>query len=298
MNKTTLSLLLLLAVTLCRTYVTSAQNTASPRFSNEEKVFLYDHLQLYKDPAERSKEYQISGFPDCDRSVGRAYIHRQVDSKELSMATLAPKGLTTNAAFGFDVDLLDNTALVGAPGGGRLHRGEVYLFQKNGLKWRNTMRFTAPDGQPRDDFGYGVTQTMTKVAIGAPSANSTYVNTGAVYVYHSPKIDEWTFQQKIQPRKDKDVVSFGKYVAFRHEMLLIGAESYKEKQDIAFVYEFQDGVWEQTDLLDSTEELQVFFLRHPLQPSGEVPMKKDSDVSGDDQSDIVVGTSHSELTEH
>ncbi len=299
MNKTTPRLLLLLAVIVCRTTGTSAQNTVSPTFSNEEKAFLFDRLQLSKDPEERSKEYQISGFPNFDdKSIGRAYIHRQVDSKELSMATLAPKGLTANAAFGFDVDLLHTTAIVGAPGGGQLHQGEAYLFEKYGHMWRKTMRFAAPDGAPRDDFGYGVAQTMTKVAIGAPSANSAYLHTGAVYVYQSPKIGEWTFQQKIQPRKDRNVVRFGKYVEFRNEMLLVGAESYKEQQDIAFVYEFREGVWTQTDLLDTTEELQVFFLNRPFPQPGDTPLQEDSDLVGDDQAEIVVGTKHSELTEH
>lgn len=114
--------------------------------------------------------------------------------------------------------------------------GAVYLLEKFGSYWRNQSKVLAPDRQDYDLFGYSVSVSGTRCAVGAPgedhdatgtgtstTSQSGYMaNSGSVYLFEYNGTS-WTFSAKISAPVRESSDQFGSKVLLVGNQLFVAA---------------------------------------------------------------------------
>src|SRR5215472_18949083 len=83
-------------------------------------------------------------------------------------AKFAGSNTAAGAAFGWDVALAGDTAVIGAPQNSPASPGAAYVFTKTGTGFAQQAELTAPDSQAGDLFGRSVALSGRTVLVGAP----------------------------------------------------------------------------------------------------------------------------------
>ncbi|MEZ5552894.1 MAG: cadherin-like beta sandwich domain-containing protein [Pseudomonadales bacterium] len=147
---------------------------------------------------------------------------------------------TSDSAFGFDLDLQDDTLAVGAPyhGGIGNFYGAVYVFNRNtsGL-WQETAMFRGPNTDRLDSFGQSValTENMLAVAAGGESSAATGIDgdqldnnaaySGAVYLFVKDSNNDWLPETYFKASNTDSGDFFGSQLAFNGDRLLVSASA-------------------------------------------------------------------------
>lgn len=188
--------------------------------------------------------------------------------------------------FGQVMALDADTLVIGAPRmdhpprgtpGFNQDSGAVYIFTRDGERWREDQILHAPVPDGIDMFGSAVALEGDTLIIGAPREDSDAegvgamltgsgsVNSGAAYVYR--RIDGlWTFEVAIKPPQPADAAYFGHAIALHGETLVItapertnrlSANYYQHDAGAAYVYERspQEGWVESATLFASNIDL-------------------------------------------
>jgi hypothetical protein len=97
----------------------------------------------------------------------------------------APTQFGTSMQFTEDAAGVPNRLVVGAPRASftAKHDGMAHVFARFGPEWQRVARITAPDAAQFDQFGRGVAVTGNTIVVGAWQADTTSVDSGAVYTY-------------------------------------------------------------------------------------------------------------------
>jgi uncharacterized repeat protein (TIGR01451 family) len=203
----------------------------------------------------------ISG--DTLLSSTAVYV-RSGNSWRLQQEFIASGG-TESDMLGHAVALHENTAVVGAPerddrGTGS---GAAYVFERIGNNWVEQVKLLAADGQAQDKFGWSVAIDGDTIVIGAPLADGSADNTGAVYVFVRAG-SSWQQQAKLVAVDAAEWDAFGGAVAISGDTLAIGPGSWGlgDVNAHGFVYMFTGGggAWsQQAKLLPSTGDTSSFF---------------------------------------
>jgi len=283
-------------------FLSTAQSSPSVDLAESEYEFLAGILQLDKPAHQRTAAYKISANTSINEGTGRAYIHKQLNAEEIALTVLAPKELPTMAYFGFSVDLEEDVAVVGAPGGGSKRSGSAYVFRKHGDVWKNTAKLLADDGAIRDNFGYSVRIAGNFIYVGAPGADNKYEDTGAVYVFEQMAQDVWMQVDKLLPEDQKRIASFGTYIEEVGNNMLIGAEAFDAGRldgNQAFAYVNRNGYFHRELELQSSEEIYRYIAAQDASidyTAVENQIAKDM-ISSDEMAMDIVGTRHIDLEE-
>jgi hypothetical protein len=114
----------------------------------------------------------------------------------------------------------DETLVIGAPhteGG----KGSVYIFVREGDRWREASRLTSGDAAPNDAFGQAVALSGDIIAVGASGQDSQGFEAGAVYIFQNEQ-GGWIQRQKLMSSSAQDV-RFGWSLAIDGEKIVVGA---------------------------------------------------------------------------
>ncbi len=168
---------------------------------------------------------------------GAAYVYVRNSNAWQLQQKLTPSDATARDAFGVTVACFANLIVVGAPAktiDGKTLQGAVYIFERDGVTWRQTQRLTAADGRADELFGASVAVNLETVAIGtAPLANQR-----AVYVFVRNGAN-WARQQKL--------ASANASISLSGDTLAVGAEREAVNgvtgQGAAYVYTRANNVW-------------------------------------------------------
>jgi hypothetical protein len=147
--------------------------------------------------------------------------------EEVQKGTIRPHGL------GSDVD--------------GFQTGSAYVFQAvtdcpdhklycNRKKWIQVAQFFPTNSSGQEMFGYSISGTETRVAVGAPSLNGA---SGSVYLYeYSWESTSWFLQCKLDGRTwlSGEGDSFGYSVALDVRTLIVGAPGYNGSYGAAYVF--------------------------------------------------------------
>lgn len=142
--------------------------------------------------------------PSAISSAGSAYVFLRTGNVWAQEAKLVASDSSTNAQFGFAVDMDSsgqrvvigaNLATVSA----LTTAGAAYIFQRSGTNWTQEVKLIPSDLATADNFGTSVAISGDglKVVIGAPFQNpSAIADAGCVYVFNKIAF-EWLQETKV-----------------------------------------------------------------------------------------------------
>ena len=137
-------------------------------------------------------------------------------------AIIFRKGERPNA-FGYAVDVSDDTLIVGAPS---KENGEVYIFARQGDQWVQQARIKTPRPNPGGWFGGAVCIDGDTAAVGARTVfNDTHgftAGSGVVYIYQREG-KNFVLKQKLSPEDAHDGERFGFAVDLSGDTLVVGS---------------------------------------------------------------------------
>ena len=137
-------------------------------------------------------------------------------------AIIFRKGEVPNA-FGYAVDVSDDTLIVGAP---TKENGEVYIFARQGDQWVQQARIKTPRPNPGGWFGGAVCIDGDTAAVGTRTVfNDTRgftAGSGVVYIYQREG-KNFVLKQKLSPEDAQDGERFGFAVDLSGDTLVVGS---------------------------------------------------------------------------
>ena len=159
--------------------------------------------------------------------------------------------------FGFSVAISGDTAVVGARNDdqGGNGSGSTYVYMRNAGVWSLQQKLTASDASSGDEFGYSVAIDGDTVAIGAPNADSSAVQSGAVYVF-TRSAGVWSQQQKLASGDAALFDEFGSAVAIDGDTVVIGAYGTDDgggQSGSAYIFVRSAGVWSESQELTADD---------------------------------------------
>jgi len=152
--------------------------------------------------------------------------------------------------FGRAVALHENTALIGAPGGGSgAYPGSAYVFGRVAGVWTQQDKLTADDGFVDDGFAFSIGITGQTALITADTDDDNGLETGSTYIF-TRSATGWKQQSKLYASDGVDW--FGAGVAYRGDTAVIGALDIFDPMGLgsAYIFEFdfdEDGTRDDLD---------------------------------------------------
>ncbi|MCW8802924.1 MAG: T9SS type A sorting domain-containing protein, partial [Ignavibacteriaceae bacterium] len=158
-------------------------------------------------------------------SVNRAYVYDKPEGGWADMTeTMLLKLTDRTDFFGYTVDITDEYAVVGEPGGENLqgvHTGAIHIFKKEWF-WSYKQSIFPFDGEESNNFGRSVSIDDKFIVVGAPDNAVVAVNSGAAYVYERDG-DVWKNMTKLVEWDWGGEKKFGYSVGVCDKNIIIGA---------------------------------------------------------------------------
>jgi hypothetical protein len=188
--------------------------------------------------------------------------HGQVFVQDAGL--LAPDVLVGDR-YAFDGALSGDVAAIGSPrdvptpgvpGNTLIGEGSVYLFERDAGVWNLWGKVTAPVGNAGASFGRTVALDGTTLAVGASNYDLYPPYDGAVFVFERTRAG-WTLDTVLTHSPTPVLGQFGFEVALLGDTLLVGdpwgqTGSSTTHAGRVFVFERQNGVWSEKQMLTST----------------------------------------------
>ncbi len=178
-------------------------------------------------------------------SAGAAYIFKRTGSTWSEEAKLTASDGAPNDAFGDDVFLTGNFAVIGAVDNDATatDSGAGYLFEFNGTAWNQVAKLTASDGAAFDRMGENVSMSGDYIAISSKRDDDDGTDSGSAYVYKKPA-SGWTNMTETSKLTASDAAAgdiFGWDVAIDGELLFISSlkDDNANGSDAGSIYIFQ-----------------------------------------------------------
>lgn len=188
---------------------------------------------------------------DRGHSSGSAYVFERGDAGWKEIKKLVANDGQQGDLAGWDVDIADRVAVVGAWARSTegLFRGGAFVYEKIDDAWTQTATLTASDAQDNDYFGVSVAADESRIAVGATGAGN-----GAVYVFDRL---ESTWEQTARLNGQSGPREYGNALGIGNDRLLVASHMQsvegKAEAGAVYVYEYIDGVWSEPEFLTAEE---------------------------------------------
>lgn len=142
---------------------------------------------------------------------------------------LIAMGLSPGDAFGYDVDVDGDRAVVSTPIidlGAGVESGAAFIYERDMAgDWQFVVPLTASDGAAFDQFGTSVSLFGDRIVVGAPGVVHGGPTTGAAYVYDRDTSGNWVEAPRLIGTGLAGSGSFGWDVELDGNRLVVGAPS-------------------------------------------------------------------------
>lgn len=154
----------------------------------------------------------------------------------LEVATLRASDGTTNDTYGIVVAQSGDTVLIASPNK-NLSRGQVYVYTRSGLQWREQAKLTAMDPATLDNFGSSIAIDGNTAIIGAPQKNR---QRGNAYVFLRTGT-KWAQQAKLNASDGATGDYFGSAVGIKGDTAIVGIST--PDRNTTYVYVRTGTTW-------------------------------------------------------
>ncbi len=164
--------------------------------------------------------------------------------------------------LGFSVSLDGTRMAVGAyraEVGSNIGQGKVYIYDFDGTNWNETAVLTADDGAEFDLFGWSVSLSGDRVAVGSHwAAVGTNIYQGAAYIFDLNG-GTWTQTQKLTADDGAAFDQFSNALSLHGNRLVVGAQNADPNntatnyQGVAYVFELSGNTWNQSAKLIASD---------------------------------------------
>lgn len=177
-------------------------------------------------------------------TASESWIEMQVAGTEEGAAAgkLVTPNVTSevNGRFGVSVSIMDDYAVVGAPGKSG-NDGAAYIFKYDNDEWKTDFEiYTMPGSIER--VGQNVDIYGDSVIIGGLKTDGDKI--GKVSIFTRGVDNSWSHQNKIEIVSTVENDRFGETVSISENYAIVGA--YNDKK--AYIYKRENGVWNDTPL--------------------------------------------------
>ncbi|EJK65214.1 hypothetical protein THAOC_13955, partial [Thalassiosira oceanica] len=158
------------------------------------------------------------------RSSGSAHVFVRSGEVWTHQAKLLAPDLATGDMFGRSVAIYGDTIVVGAyrDDENEGDSGSAHVFVRSGEEWTHQAMLLAPDGAPRDFFGWSVAIYGDSIVVGARYDGDNGYRSGSAHVFVQGG-EEWTHQAKLLAPDGAEGDEFGNSVAIYGNSVVVGA---------------------------------------------------------------------------
>ena len=202
-------------------------------------------------------DYAAAGSPGIDSSTGAIYTYKRTGGVWKQQQKLTPADGKKRDNFGYSVDMLGEHLIVGAYLDDS-KAGSVYIFNRNGDRWRQQAKLTGNDTAKGDNFGAAVAlggneNGVDFAIVGAPNNTHNGKKSGAAYIFVHDG-GKWTEEAKLVPTDAQtsdfigDSVSISGHRGIKR-YALVGAPHLDLAQDVegrnsaAYIFSSDGGAW-------------------------------------------------------
>lgn len=187
----------------------------------------------------------LIGAPSAEELIkgpGLAYVFVRRGAAWVHQATLTPSDSTDGDAFGFDVALSRDTALIGS------QAGAAYVFTRSGDVWKEQAKLAGRD-PATDGFGNSVAlRDDTAVVTAIDDDVAPGIDQGAAYVFTRAG-STWAEQARLVADDGLPRDAFGDAVTVFGDIVVVGAPfddvGLNPKQGSAYVFVRNGATWAQ-----------------------------------------------------
>ena len=161
-------------------------------------------------------DYAAVGSPGINSSTGAVYIYKRSEGVWKQQQKLEPADGAKRDNFGYSADMLGEHLIVGAYLDDS-KAGSVYIFNRNGDRWRQQAKLTGNDTAKGDNFGDAVALDGNEngvdfAIVGAPNNTHNGKKSGAAYIFVHDG-GTWTEEAKLVPADAQSSDFFGDAVS-------------------------------------------------------------------------------------
>jgi len=191
---------------------------------------------------------------DQGENSGSAYVFQNVRGGWAEVAKLTASDGAAGDAFGCEVSLSGDTAIVGAVWDDDVDvdSGSAYMFQLIDGVWTQVAKLTAFDGADDDRFGGAVSVSGDTAFVGAHGDDDLGAWSGSAYVFERIG-GVWTHVTKLTALDGARYDSFGSSVSVSGDTAIVGAYGDDGDSGSAYVFERAGGDWMQTEKLTASD---------------------------------------------
>ncbi len=201
--------------------------------------------------------------------IGAAYVF-DWDGVEWKETKLLPSDGAEDDFFGISVAVSGDRAVVGAARNDEsaFDAGAAYVFEWDGVKWAETAKLLASDGDGGDWFGNSVAMSGDRLVVGAPKASDLV---GAAYVFDWDGA-RWVETAKLLASDGEFNDNFGS-VAVSGDRVLVGASLGDNAEGkgtgAAYIFEWDGTKWVETAKLLASDGQEFDQFGVPVALSGD-----------------------------
>lgn len=218
---------------------------------------------------------------------GHAYVFELQGEVWVETAILDDPSGAAGDYFGFDVDVCDDTIVVGArsyDAPSFVDSGAAFVFVRSGSSWSLQQQLMPSTPQYDQRFGHSVAIDGDDIVVGAPLDNLGGADRGSAYVF-ARSGSTWTEVQKLAHPGGANGDELGCSVAIDGDLIVAGAvfdDNIATDQGSALVFSRQYGVWAYEAVLTAANGAASDYFGVCVDVEGEVVLvgSQRTDVSG------------------
>ncbi len=194
------------------------------------------------------------------RDSGAAYVFDYNGTSWSQTTKLTAFDRNKRDFFGHSVALSGDKVIVGSFGddaGSLTDFGSAYVYEFNGNHWSPVTKLIASDAANFDNFGTSVSLLGNRALIGASGDDDNGSSSGSAYVFDFDGT-QWIESDKLVASGPSNNNRFGHSTSLQNDKLVVGT-SIASIQGSAFVFDFDGTTWNQTGVLQPSNDLMNDF---------------------------------------